>query len=100
MKAVTKLLNQPSAAVMRQMAFIEDKTHFSSAFGHRKQNTPRGAFGSDDQNGLSAAIFQLISPLSKPVDAFLRINASSVDDLATTHAHVLTVEDTAWKSRS
>src|SRR5258706_7530422 len=77
MNAVTKLLDQPSAAEMRQVAFIEDKIHFSSAFGHRKQNTPRGAFDSGAKNGVPSAIFQEISPHSKPFHAFLRIIETS-----------------------
>ena len=75
MKPVAKLLDQPSATVMRQVTFIEDKIYFSSTFGHRKQNTPRGAFDSEAQNRISTAISQAISPNVIVVDAFLRINA-------------------------
>jgi len=74
MKPVAKLLDQPSATVMRQVTFIEDKIYFSSTFGHRKQNTPRGAFDSEAKNRISTAISQAISPNVIVVDAFLRFN--------------------------
>ena len=63
MEAVAKLSDQPHAAVMGQVVFIESKIYFSSAFGHFFQNTPWGHFAQTCKSALLTPIFQRISPL-------------------------------------